>query len=225
VDLARLAGISAQQIRNYADAGILPPVPRTAAGYRRFGDTHRRALLAYRALARGSTPLRAREIMSAVHAGDVAKALALVDACHAELHEQRRTLQATRHALETVAETSAPRRGDLSIGQVAAQLQVRTSALRTWESAGLLAPDRDRGTGYRRYAPSDVRDAQMISMLRQARYPLPRIGPILDGLRQAGSAEALHRAIEERNARLTEQAYALLEAASHLHDLIAGASK
>ena len=45
------------------------------------------------------------------------------------------------------------------------------------------------------------------------------------GLRQAGSAEALHQAIEERNARLTEQAHALLEAASHLHDLIAGASK
>jgi hypothetical protein len=35
----------------------------------------------------------------------------------------------------------------------------------------------------------------------------------------------VHRAIEERNARLTEQAHALLEAASHLHDLIAGASK
>jgi DNA-binding transcriptional MerR regulator len=32
VDLARLAGVSAQQIRNYADAGILPPVPRTAVG-------------------------------------------------------------------------------------------------------------------------------------------------------------------------------------------------
>ena len=64
----------------------------------------------------------------------------------------------------------------------------------------------------------------MISMLRQARYPLPRIGPILDGLRQAGSAEALHQAIEERNARLTEQAHALLETASHLHDRIAGAS-
>jgi DNA-binding transcriptional MerR regulator len=226
VDLGRLAGISAQQIRNYADAGILPPVPRTAAGYRRFGDVHRRALLAYRALARGSAPLRAREIMHAVHAGDAAKALALLDACHAELHEQRRTLQATARALEAVAGTPGPaRHASLSIGEVAAQLQVRTSALRTWESAGLLVPDRDRGTGYRRYAPSDVRDAQMISMLRQARYPLPRIGPILDGLRRAGSTDALHRAIAERNATLTAQARALLKAASHLHDLIAGASK
>jgi hypothetical protein len=65
----------------------------------------------------------------------------------------------------------------------------------------------------------------MIRMLRQARYPLPRIGPILDGLRQAGSTDALHRAIAERNATLTAQARALLEAAGHLHDLIAGASK
>jgi DNA-binding transcriptional MerR regulator len=70
-----------------------------------------------------------------------------------------------------------------------------------------------------------VRDAQMIRMLRQARYPLPWIGPILDGLHRAGSTEALHQAIAERNARLTEQAQALLEGASHLHDLIAGASK
>ena len=109
MDLARLAGVSAQQIRNYADAGILPPVPRTAAGYRRFGDAHRRALLAYRALASGSAPVRAREIMHAVHAGDVAKALSLVDACHADLYEQRPiSSQATRRALETVAETPAP---------------------------------------------------------------------------------------------------------------------
>jgi DNA-binding transcriptional MerR regulator len=226
VDLARLAGISAQQIRNYADAGILPPVPRTVAGYRRFGDAHRGALLAYRALARGSSPLQAREIMHAVHAGQAGTALRLLDACHAGLHEQRQALQATARALEAVAGTPDPaRHADLSIGEVAAQLQVRTSALRTWESAGLLTPGRERGTGYRRYAPSDVRDAQMIRMLRQARYPLPRIGPILDGLRRAGSTDALHRAIAERNATLTRQAAALLEAASHLHDLIAGASK
>ncbi len=65
----------------------------------------------------------------------------------------------------------------------------------------------------------------MIRMLRQARYPLPRIGPILDGLRRAGSTDALHRAIAERNATLTAQARALLEAASHLHVLVVGASK
>ena len=61
VDLARLAGISAQQVRNYADAGILPPAERTAAGYRLFEDRHRRAMLTYRALGQvsaGTPPAR-----------------------------------------------------------------------------------------------------------------------------------------------------------------------
>jgi hypothetical protein len=31
IDPPRLAGVSTQQVRNYVDAGILPPVPRAAA--------------------------------------------------------------------------------------------------------------------------------------------------------------------------------------------------
>ena len=47
VDLARAGGISTQQVRNYADAGVLPPAPRTPSGYRVFTAEHRRALLTY----------------------------------------------------------------------------------------------------------------------------------------------------------------------------------
>lgn len=224
IDLARIAGISTQQVRNYADAGILPPVPRTATGYRRFDDTHRRALLAYRALAKGCGPRKAEAIMRAVHAGDLPGALALLDAGHAWLHEQRVALQATADALQAVAgqppDTPAVPRKGMHIGEVAAYLGVRTSALRTWESAGLLTPGRERGTNYRRFSPADVRDAQMISMLRQGHYPLPQIRPILEGLRHTGSSDALRAAIAERNARLTQQATAMLEAASHLHHYI-----
>ena len=225
IDLGRMVGISSQQIRNYADAGILSPVPRTAAGYRRFDDTHRRALLAYRALAKGCGPHAAREIMRAVHAGDLPGALTLVDAAHASLHEQRLSLQATGEALEAVAgrppDTPALPRKAMRIGEVAVHLGVRTSALRTWEAAGLLRPGRERGTDYRRFSPADVRDAQMIRMLRQGHYPLPQIRPILDGLRHAGSSQALRAAIAERSARLTQQATAMLEAASHLHHYVA----
>ena len=70
MDLARLAGVSTQQVRNYEQAGILPPVPRTATGYRRYDARHERALLAYRALARGFGGEASRAIMRAVHAGD-----------------------------------------------------------------------------------------------------------------------------------------------------------
>jgi DNA-binding transcriptional MerR regulator len=224
IDLARMAGVSTQQIRNYVDAGILPPTPRTPSGYRRFDAGHRRALLTYRALARGYGSDTARAIMQAVHAGDLPLALTLVDASHAALHEQRRSLQAAGEALEAVAgqapDTSALPRSGMRIGEVAAYLGVRTSALRVWESAGLLAPERDPGTGYRRFSSTDVRDARMISMLRQGRYPLHQIQLILDGLRRTGSSDALRAAIAQRQASLTQRATAMLEGSGRLHHYV-----
>ncbi|MFB4320442.1 MerR family transcriptional regulator [Actinomadura sp. 21ATH] len=225
IDLARIAGVSAQQIRNYADSGVLPPAPRTPAGYRRFGAAHRHALLTYRALARGYGWPAAREIMQAVHAGDVPAALALVDAAHAGLHEQRLALEATREALEAVAgsepEPAPSSRSVLRIGEAAARLGVRTSALRVWEAAGLITPRRDPVTGYRGFGPADVRDAQMISMLRAGRYPLAQIRPILDDLRRAGSTGALREAVARRRDALNGQARAMLEGAGLLHGYLA----
>ncbi|WP_413797337.1 MerR family transcriptional regulator [Streptomyces iranensis] len=222
VDLARMAGVSTQQIRNYVDAGILPPATRTPAGYRRLDDRHRRALLTYRALMPGYGAETARAVMRAVHDEDVPLALTLVNAGHAALHDQRLSLQAAGKALEAVAEqtpdASAPSRsGPLRIGEVAARLGLRTSTLRVWESAGLLRPRRDRSTGYRVYGPSDVRDARMIDLLRQVRYPLPQIRPVLDGLRRTGSSEALRTVIARRQEGLAQRATAMLEGSCRLH--------
>ncbi|MEV4225153.1 MerR family transcriptional regulator [Nonomuraea sp. NPDC049725] len=224
IDLARLAGVSTQQIRNYADEGVLPPTPRTPAGYRSFDARHRRALLAYQALAAGFGRDLARAIMQAVHDGQVPVALTLIDAGHAELHEQRLALRATGEALEAVAgqdTTQAPRSG-LRIGEVAAHLGVRASALRLWESAGLLKPRREHGTRYRTYGPADVRDARMVAILRQGRYPFPQIRLVLDGLRRTGGSAALRAAITHRQAELTGRATAMLEAAARLHAYLNG---
>ncbi|MFD9885402.1 MerR family transcriptional regulator [Streptomyces alboflavus] len=253
VDLARMAGVSTQLVRDYADAGILPPTPRTPSGYRRFAPVHGRALLAYRALAKGFGPDTARAVMRAVHADDVPLALTLLDAAHAELHASREALRVTGEALEAVARegaegpgaagsgsgsaaagsgsagsraavAAAPSRADLTVGEVAARVGVRASALRVWESAGLLAPARERGTGYRRYDAADVRDARMISMLRQAGYALPAIRPVLDGLRETGGSEALRAALARRQAELTRRSRAMLAGAGLLAGYVGGAA-
>lgn len=245
VDLARMAGVSTQLVRDYADAGILPPTPRTPSGYRRFAPVHGRALLTYRALAKGFGPDTARAVMRAVHADDVPLALTLLDAAHADLHARREALRATGAALEAVARegegavgprapltgsapagsasagpppagSAVPSRVDLTVGEVAARVGVRASALRVWESAGLLAPARERGTGYRRYDAADVRDARMIAMLRQAGYALPAIRPVLDGLRETGSSEALRAALARRQEELTRRSRAMLAGAGLL---------
>ncbi|MEU7576475.1 TioE family transcriptional regulator [Streptomyces sp. NPDC041068] len=228
VDLARTAGVSTQQIRNYADAGILPPAPRSPAGYRMFDAGHRQALITYRALVRGHGPAAAQEVMRALHAGDTPRALALVDAGHAALHEQRNSLRTTGEALEALAEegdgSPAPPRSRLRIGEVAAHLGVRASALRVWETAGLLTPSRDPVTHYRSYLPADVRDARVVHMLRQSHYLLPQIRPVLDDLRRSGGVGALRSALEQRRAALDQRARAMLEGAAHLHGYLTDTS-
>jgi DNA-binding transcriptional MerR regulator len=226
VDLARVAGVSTQQIRNYEEAGLLPPATRTAAGYRRFTDRHRQALVTYRALQRGYGPRAAQAIMLAVHAGDLPRALTLVDAEHAALHQHRLSLEAAAEALGALArqwpEVDASPRAGLNIGEAAAHLGVRPSALRVWEAEGLLAPGRDRHTGYRRFSAADVRDARLVAILRQSRYPLPRIRSVLDGLRRTGGSEALRAALAERRDALNRQATAMLKGSGRLHDYITG---
>ncbi|MEV6752532.1 MerR family transcriptional regulator [Streptomyces sp. NPDC051214] len=226
VDLARAAGVSTQQIRNYADAGILPPTPRTPAGYRRFDARHRDALLVYRALVPGYGLETAQAVMRAVHAADLPLALSLVDAGHADLHQQRLSLRAAGEALEAVAKETpdapAPPATPphLRIGEVAARLGVRTSALRVWESAGLLKPRREPGTHYRWFSPVDVRDARIVSILRQGHYPLPQIHAVLDGLRETGSPDALRAAIAGRLAGLATRSTAMLAASGLLHQYV-----
>ncbi|MET9864777.1 MerR family transcriptional regulator [Streptomyces sp. NPDC006386] len=221
VDLARLAGVSTQQIRNYEEAGVLPPAERTASGYRVFGEVHRRALLAYRTMLRGYGPVTATRIMRTLHGGNTPGALALVDAAHAALHEERVSLRAASEALELLAAqppAPLPRSGGgLRIGEVAALLGVRTSALRVWESAGLLTPPRERGTGYRLYDPTDVRDARLVHTLRRSHYLFDQIRPVLEDLRREGSTEALRAAIAARGEALTARTRGMIAGAGALH--------
>ncbi|MBQ0884010.1 TioE family transcriptional regulator [Streptomyces sp. RM72] len=219
VDLARAVGLSTQQVRNYEGAGVLPPAGRTEAGYRVFGERHRDALLTYRALQPGYGAVTATRVMRAVHDGDVAAALALVDAAHGALHEERGSLRAAREALEALAggETAAPSPHRLRIGEVAALIGVRTSALRVWEEAGLLVPGREHGTGYRVYGPADVRDARVVRALRRSHHLFDRIRPVLDDLRREGSTEALRAAVEARGQALTARTRSMLAGAAALH--------
>jgi DNA-binding transcriptional MerR regulator len=112
--------------------------------------------------------------------------------------------------------------GELRIGQVAALIGVRTSALRVWEAAGLLTPERERGTRYRLYSPVDVRDARLIHTLRRSHHPLEQIRPVLEGLRREGSTEALRAAIAARGEALAGRTRAMLEGAGGLAAYLGG---
>lgn len=223
VDLAQAVGVSAQQIRNYEDAGVLPPVPRSESGYRQFSERHLLALQTFRSMIPGYGVVAARSIMRTVHDGDVAGALALVDASHAAVDDQRRQLRETGAALAALADATtasavAPpgSSSGLRVGEVARRLGVRASALRTWEAAGLLTPSREPGTSYRSYSPDDIRDAQLVLLLRQSYYGLAQVALVLGDLRRTGSTDALRAVIAQRQEQLTARTLAMLDGSGRL---------
>jgi DNA-binding transcriptional MerR regulator len=224
VDVARRAGYSVQQVRNLERDGVLPPAPRTGAGYRAYDASHLDSALAYRALAHGTGPVEARRIMRAVHAGPGSEPLALLDAAHARLHTERRDLALARTAAGLI---SAEPIGDvrpsdaMGISELAAALGVRPSTLRHWEAEGLVAPPRSSPRGPRRYLPDDVRDARIVHQLRLSGYRVATLRTMMPELRRARRWEEVATALDARDASIDARSRSLLDGAAALAALVA----
>ena len=221
-DLAREHGLSTQAVRNYERDAFLPPAARTASGYRVYTEAHAAALRSYLALVAAHGHALAGRIMTAVHDGALDEALAAIDRGHGQLLRDRDTLGAVRQAIGDLP--AAPKRvpgpGTWTIGELARRLRVTPATLRAWEQAGILAPARDPATGHRQFRPADIRDAELAHLLRRGGYPLPHIATVLRQVRTAGGTEALARALQDWQRRLTAQGVAMLDAAARLSDYL-----
>lgn len=202
-DLARIAGLSTQQIRNYETDGFMPPVPRDPNGYRSYDAHHLAALRAIRALlAAGYGGARTASIMASVNGGEVDGALAIINARHADLDRDLRqidfTLDAMRRLPDDGGAVSLARHSPaLRIGDAARAAGVETSALRFWEAQGVLAPARDPVSGYRLFDSREMVRLRLVVLLRRAHYGFEAIRSVLDEL-ATGRQESTLKAIEQR---------------------------
>ncbi|MFR9749878.1 MerR family transcriptional regulator [Nocardia sp. 004] len=218
IDLAREHGLSAQAVRNYDAAGILPPSERSATGYRYYTPLHAQALRTFLALRRGHGHQRAAEIMRAINRGDTDSVYRLIDAAHVALLAERDTrteVAATLGALSAAAPTQVGGR-PLTVGELARRIGVHPATLRTWETEGILRPQRDRATGYREYGPDCVRDAEIARQLRRGGYLLRQVAQFLESLREAGGTDALSAFLSSWQDRLATRSRDLLAGAAQL---------
>ncbi|MFD8482862.1 MerR family transcriptional regulator [Kitasatospora sp. NPDC059673] len=219
IDLAREHGLSTQAVRNYEEAGVLPPADRSPHGYRQYGERHAVALRAFMALLPGHGHRAATAILCAVNTGQPDEALRLIDESHARLAEDRHTLDAVRTALAHLppAQSAATNPEFIHIGPLAHRLGLRPATLRAWERAGLITPSRDTRTGYRTYTPNQVRELLVAEQLRRGGHGLARTAEILHRLRTAGHPDALRPTLAAWQDRLTARGRALLSGAAALH--------
>lgn len=218
-DLARAAGISVQQVRNYEAGGFIPPAERSPSGYRRYTRQHLAALTTGRQLIAGYGWQRARQIMQALHQCRLADALALIDERHAELAATRLQLEQTLAALSVLAaqpssQTHARFAQRLRVGAAARLVGVRVSALRFWEQQGLLRPLREHNS-YRVYDKQQLRRLRIVALLRQASYDFPAIRETLDQL-EAGRPQRAVAAVEQRRSELAAISWRCMQATAAL---------
>ena len=221
VDLARGHGLSTQAIRNYEAAGILPAAERTSHGYRTYTPRHAQALRAFLALVPGHGHQTATAIMQAINRDATEDALRLIDEGHAQLLDDRRTLQAVEAALRDLK--PVPQEGgDTFVGPLARRLGIRPATLRKWERAGLVQPRRHPQTGYRVYSAADVRDALLAHQLRRGGYLLEQIAPLIAQVRSAGGVAPLASMLRDWHARLSARSRVMLTGAAALDAYLGG---
>jgi DNA-binding transcriptional MerR regulator len=224
IDLAQAFHVSVQQVRNYEASGLIPAAKRSLSGHRRYTEQHRMALETARGLVDGFGWHRARAIMRAIHDGDLDVALAFVDARHAELTANRLKLDQTLAVFGTLtAQSSSPtaphRAQRLRVGEAAAQVGVRVSALRFWEQERLLHPTRDAGNRYRIYDGQQLGRLRVVVLLREAGYGFDAIRTTLDEL-AAGEPAKTIAAVEKRRTEIARISWSCLGALAMLYTYI-----
>ena len=174
-EIARAARVHPNTVRLFEAAGYLPPVPRTASGYRMFTEFHRDQMILARTLLQwpypgGKAPVE--EIVAHSACGDLGGALERTYTYLARVHAEQAQTEAAAKLLERWAHGIAaePDRRTLGTSQTARLLEVSVDMLRNWERNGLLSVPRNPQNGYRRYGPAEIGRLRVIRTLSRVGY-------------------------------------------------------
>lgn len=201
-DLAKAVGIHPNTVRRYVDWGLLPPVERSPAGYRRFTQKHLDCLRLARAVYGAEYPGRpirhsAWQVTQLAVADDWGGALEMAYKHLAFVQAEQAQANAAATLLERWVQGASAETGgkSLRIGEVAKLLDLSNDILRNWERNALLDVPRQPENGYRLYGPEEISRLRVIRMLARAGYSLMAILRMLTRL-DRGETSDLRQALD-----------------------------
>ena len=176
-EIANAVGVHPNTVRLYEEWGYLPPVARTASGYRKFSEVHLEQVKLIRLLMNftwmgGTIRKTAYEIVHYGAEGNLGGALETAYHLRVLIQSERVQAEAAVDFLNNwaygrvIESKDKPRR----IGEAANLLNVSTDRLRNWERNGLIDVPRNPLNGYRFYRTREIGRLRVIRTLNQARY-------------------------------------------------------
>jgi DNA-binding transcriptional MerR regulator len=192
-EIANAVGIHPNTVRLYEELGFLPPIPRSASGYRLFTQAHleqmRLARIALKEPYTGDKRLAIALVQKAA-AAELDNALVLaqqyLDQVRGQQAEAGAAVEFVDRWLGGAVFESVER--PLQIGEAARLLGISTDVLRNWDRDGLIDIPRTPQNGYRRYGVVEIGRLRVIKMLRQAGYSMMAVLRMMHALDQ-GRAE------------------------------------
>ena len=173
IDIARKLNISTSTLRHYESWGMLPPVQRSANGYRIYTEEHAAYFECIRAMADGFGILLTGEVMKSIQAKDVASAFWLVNKAQSALHNEKIISEKTINNLMTKAtplSSSKKSKDYLTINEISKETGIPATTIRHWEKTGLLSIPRDNSNRYRLFTPKHIRQILVIHALKAPIY-------------------------------------------------------
>ncbi len=178
-DLSRATKIHPNTVRLYEEWGVLPPIPRSPAGYRLFTEGHLTQLKLVRLAL--DEPYPGRRIRQSIWQLLKQAATGNLNNALTAAHQHQRLVQAELTQAEaaatylemwvagdTTTDTSAL--PPLLPGQAAELLDITIDTLRHWERNGLITVPRHPDSGYRQYGPAEIGRLRVIRLLTRSGY-------------------------------------------------------
>jgi DNA-binding transcriptional MerR regulator len=181
-EIAQALNVSTSTLRHYESWGIVPTPKRTKKGYRIYTEIH----FAYFRFIRTMYPtfnMRfISKVLNYVQDKDIDQAFWLITEAQTNLNQQKKVAEETFKMLnssELLTINSVKWKDKMTIGQIAEEVNVASSAIRHWEKKGLIDPIRSSKNGYHLYTSAHLRQILLIRTLRNTSYLLETIKNII----------------------------------------------
>lgn len=173
IDIARKLKLSTSALRNYEAQGLVPPVERSAGGYRLYTAEHVAYFTCIQAMSPGFGMEVTAEVVRNVQARQLDAALWRVNEVQALLQRDKQLAESNmRMFCELDGKQTQAESGEawLTIKEASRKTGLPSSTIRHWEKTGLITTTRDPQNGYRLFNRSHIRKIMLLQALRAQVY-------------------------------------------------------
>ena len=167
IDISRRFGISTTTIREYELLGLMPPVPRSPAGYRAFTEEHAAYIACVREMLPAFHLIEIAKVFEAVMLRETDTALWIVNKKQADLyHEKLIAEKIAKSLLPGRGHPTPVKEGRLTIHDISRETGVPATTIRHWDKTGLISVKRSAGNGYRIFGTEHIKQILTIYALK-----------------------------------------------------------